>query len=61
LKNVETTLLRKMLVEKCWINIFVEKCYIETFSNARDGRKIERRQFRWALVGWKFASLSVGR
>jgi hypothetical protein len=50
-----------MLVEKCWINIFVEKCYIETFSNAWDGRKIERRQFRWALVGWKFASLSVGR
>jgi hypothetical protein len=26
-KNVDKTFLGKMLVEKCWLNIFVEKCY----------------------------------
>jgi hypothetical protein len=31
---------------------------VETFSNARAGGKIKRRLFRWAFVGWKFASLS---
>jgi hypothetical protein len=45
-KNVYTTLLRKMLVEKCWLNIFVEMLQhflknVETFSNARDGGKIK--------------------
>jgi hypothetical protein len=34
---------------------------VETFSNAQAGGKIKRRLFRWALVGWKFASLSTFR
>jgi hypothetical protein len=34
---------------------------VETFSNARAGGKIKRMQFRWVLVGWKFASLSTFR
>jgi hypothetical protein len=75
-KNVESNVFsRKMLIQlfsgKCWLknvgSTFSLKMLqhflknVEIFSNARAGGKIKRRLFRWALVGWKFASLSTFR
>jgi hypothetical protein len=49
LKNVDSTLSLKN------VTIFLKN--VETFYNARTSEKIKRKLLRWALVGYKFASL----
>jgi hypothetical protein len=60
-------MLIQLFPEKCWFNIFLEKCYniflknVETFCNARTGGRNKKKAVRWVLVGWNFASLSTFR